>query len=243
MSEISLERALKLLREGELKEAKGYLPWGSNYTVLSDITDGELEALAVYKPRRGERPLWDFPDGTLCMREVAAYLISENMGWHIVPPTVLRDGPYGIGMVQLFVPHDPDENYFTFGEKPRYKGQLRRIALFDHIVNNADRKGGHCLLDQQGMVWAIDHGICFHVQNKLRTVIWEFAGEPIPTALLDEVHQLCARLDSRSEFACQIEELLSRSEVAALKRRINRLVETGTYPRPSGGRSYPWPPV
>jgi uncharacterized repeat protein (TIGR03843 family) len=180
------------------------------------IADGELEEHAIYKPRRGERPLWDFPDGTLCQREVAAFLVSEVLGWHMVPPTVLRDGPHGVGSAQLYVEHDPEQNYFTFPAK--YRDQLMRIALFDHLVNNADRKGGHCLLDASGQIWAIDHGICFHTQPKLRTVIWDFAGESIPPALLKSLQNLCHRIN-QAEVCRVLGTLLSRAEIDAMMRR------------------------
>ncbi len=237
---LSVERAIRLLREGLFYEAKGLLAWSSNYTFLMGISDGEVDRLAIYKPRRGERPLWDFPDGTLCQREVAAFLLSEALGWHIVPPTILRDGPQGIGSVQLYIEHDPEQNYFTFGHHLR--PQLMRIALFDHLVNNADRKGGHCLLDSNGQIWAIDHGICFHTQPKLRTVIWDFAGEPIPPALLETIGKLCGEL-SEPELRQALSALLSRAEIEALQRRAEQLVTTGVYPHPGPGRNYPWPPV
>lgn len=238
--ELTKERALKLLNEGTLREAHGLLPWSSNYTFLMRVTDPEIDAHAVYKPRRGERPLWDFPDGTLCQREVAAFLISEALRWHIVPPTVLRDGPHGIGSVQLFIGHDPDQNYFNFSLELR--PQLMRVSLFDQLINNADRKGGHCLLDQGGKIWAIDHGICFHTQPKLRTVIWDFAGEKIPEDLLNSVRNLCGEL-SEPEFARNLAKMLSRSEIDAVHRRAEQILEMGTFCSPGPGRNYPWPPV
>jgi uncharacterized repeat protein (TIGR03843 family) len=239
-SPISTERAVRLLRDGKLYETRGLLPWSSNYTFLVAIRDGELDAPAIYKPRRGERPLWDFPDGTLCQREVAAFHVSEALGWHIVPPTVLRDGPQGVGSLQLYVGHDPEQNYFTFG--PQFRSQLMRIVLFDHLLNNADRKGGHCLLSDGGHIWAIDHGICFHAQPKLRTVIWDFAGEPIPPDLLKDTASLCERL-SQPDMRQILSTLLSRAEIEALYRRAEQLVAEGIYPHPGPGRNYPWPPV
>jgi uncharacterized repeat protein (TIGR03843 family) len=238
---VSVERVLTLLREGELEEVKGKLPWGSNYSFLMLARDADLETYVVYKPRRGEQPLWDFPDGTLCNREVGAYLVSEALGWGIVPPTVLRDGPYGEGMVQLIIEADPNVNYFTLG--PEFRPQLQRIALFDHIVNNADRKGGHCLLARDGRLWSIDHGICFHAAPKLRTVIWDFATEPIPADLLRDVEALCEKLVTGKKLHTQLEKLISEREIDALKRRVERLLDTGTYPEPGPGRNYPWPPV
>lgn len=196
--------------------------------------------MAIYKPRRGERPLWDFPDGTLCQREVAAYVVSEALKWHIVPPTVLRGGPQGVGMVQAFIEHDPDRHYFTFGRQ--HRPQLQMIALFDFIVNNADRKGGHCLLDSVGNIWAIDHGICFHTQPKLRTVIWDFADQRIPAELLGD---LTAVLDNpgRQAMSQSLRELLSQAEIAATFKRIENLVRARKYPEPGPGRQYPWPPI
>ncbi len=237
---IATQRALRLLREGTLRETQGLLPWSSNYTFLMAIADSEIEGLAVYKPRRGERPLWDFPDGTLCQREVAAFLVSEALGWMLVPPTILRQGPHGEGSVQLFVGHDPSQNYFTFG--PEHREQLMRIALFDLLINNADRKGGHCLLDRTGRIWAIDHGICFHTQPKLRTVIWDFAGEPIPPDMLADIKAFCGRL-ADGELRGALEEVLYRPEIDALRRRAARLAEAGTFAQPGPGRNYPWPPV
>ena len=166
-------------------ETLGLMPWGSNYTFLMQITnpqtkdlpeDDREDLLAVYKPRRGESPLWDFPNGTLCLREYAAGLVADALGWRIVPPTVLRDGENGFGSVQLFIENDPDQHYFTFKDDPDCRDQLQRICVFDLITNNADRKSGHCLRDMSGHVWAIDHGICFNADYKLRTVIWDFAS-------------------------------------------------------------------
>ncbi len=237
---LSTSDAIDLLQRGILSEAHGLLPWGSNYTFLMTVSLEDRKALAIYKPRRGERPLWDFPDGTLCQRETAAFVVSEALTWHIVPPTVLRDGPQGSGMVQLFIEHDPDQHYFTFGSEFRW--QLQRIALFDHLINNADRKGGHCLLDDGGHIWAIDHGICFHVQPKLRTVIWDFAGELLPPELIADLRLFVARLDS-GEKAQELGKLLTVAEIQALCRRGENLIRAGKYPEPGAGRQYPWPPV
>ncbi len=160
-------------------ELLGLLPNSSNYTFLARASapDGD-QVLAVYKPHRGESPLWDFPAGSLGRREVAAFLVAAALGWPNVPPTVLREGPEGAGSVQLFVPFEPQEHYFTLQD--RFPDAFREIAVFDLVVNNADRKGGHCLLGEDGRIWAIDHGVCFHEEPKLRTVIWEYMDEPIP---------------------------------------------------------------
>jgi len=234
------ERALALLTEGEVTELHGLLPWGSNHTFLISVCHNNQEGFAIYKPKLGERPLWDFPEGSLCLRERAAFLVSEAIGWSIVPPTVLRDGTHGFGSIQWYVPHEPEDNYFTFG--PLQYEQLRRIALFDHIINNADRKGGHCLLDEDGKLWAIDHGVCFHTQPKIRTVIWDFAGDPIPSSLLVDLGALCDNLTS-AKVSESFKELLTRYELDALLRRIRKLETTGFFPEPGPGRSYPWPPV
>ncbi|HVU13453.1 MAG TPA: SCO1664 family protein, partial [Phototrophicaceae bacterium] len=170
----SPEHMLEILEKGSIDEEFGLLRWSSNYAFLISLVCNEEKVTAVYKPQRGERPLWDFPDGTLCYRETAAYLTSHELGWEIVPPTVLRDGPRGLGSMQVYVDHDPQINFFNFDES--FAAQLMRICLFDVLINNADRKGGHCLLDNQGHIWGIDHGIAFNSVHKLRTVIWDYAG-------------------------------------------------------------------
>ena len=230
------QRTLKLLQDGQFAErTQGHLPWSSNYVYLMNVYDAGLEAQVIYKPQRGEQPLWDFPDGSLCLREQAAFLVSEALGWHIVPPTVLRDGPLGFGSVQLRIEAYPDANYFTFGAEQR--PQLRRLALFDHIVNNADRKGGHCLLAKDERMWSIDHGICFHRQSKLRTVIWDFAGQPVLSDLLQASQSLCEKLSPGTELFKALSELISHYELDALRQRIEKLVEAGHYPRPGPGRN------
>jgi len=236
----NISRFVEQLRRGTMVETQNLLPWGSNFTLLVQMSCNTNDILAIYKPRRGERPLWDFPDGTLCRREVAAFEVSEALGWHIVPPTVLRDGLHGLGMVQAYIDHDPKQHYFTFGEDQ--KEQLRRIALFDHLINNADRKGGHCLLDSTGRLWAIDHGISFHEVSKLRTVIWEFAGQRISPELLRDLRYFVEKLEGKTEESV-IGQLLSATETAALQKRGRALLRTSSYPEPGAGRQYPWPPV
>jgi hypothetical protein len=227
------------LVSGEL-ELLGLLPHSSNYTFLARATDGEEQVLAVYKPRRGEIPLWDFPEGTLCRREVAAYVVARELGWPNVPPTVLRDGPEGLGSVQLFVEFDTSQHYFTL-EGTR-DDEFRRIALFDLVVNNADRKGGHCLLSPDGTIWVVDHGVCFSDEPKLRTVIWEHAGEPIPGELLTALRLFRERL-ATGIVRAELSDLLSVDELAALDSRIDELLRVGVFPEPGPGRPYPWPPV
>jgi uncharacterized repeat protein (TIGR03843 family) len=230
---------LQLLERGEL-EILGLLPHSSNYTFLARVRAEPEEALAVYKPRRGEMPLWDFPDGTLCRREVAAYDVAEALGWPAVPPTVLREGPEGPGSVQLFVEHDPDEHYFTMRE--RRPDDFRRIAAFDVVINNADRKGGHCLLAGDDRIFLVDHGVSFSVEPKLRTVIWDFAGDPLPEDLCADIARLGAEL-SGGGLRHRLGELLTPREVEATLRRTERLVASGRFPQPGPGRPYPWPPV
>jgi hypothetical protein len=230
----------KGLAEGDL-EILGLMPNASNYTFLARADSGDEEVLAIYKPRRGEIPLWDFPRGTLCVREVAAYELSLALGWPHVPPTVLRDGPEGEGAVQLFVRFDPEQHYFTL-EAERH-GDFERVAAFDVVANNADRKSGHCLLGEDGNVWVIDHGVCFAVEPKLRTVIWEFAGQPVPAQLLEDLIRARSEL-SRGPLGRRLGSLLSIAERDALAARIDALVDSGVFPAPDpDARPYPWPPV
>jgi uncharacterized repeat protein (TIGR03843 family) len=231
--------AARLLRAGEA-DLLGRLPWSSNATFLVCLRGDDGELLAVYKPQRGERPLWDFPRGTLCRREVAAHVVSEALGWQLVPDTVLRDGPAGTGMMQRFVPHDPEHHYFTLLEE--HADTFRRLAAFDVLINNTDRKGGHCLRDERGRIWAIDHGVAFHAQPKLRTVIWDFAGEPVPHDVCADLHRLHAALCA--DLEAELAELLDRYEVDALRARLEALLATGTLPAPDPGyHSFPWPLV
>lgn len=238
---ISVEALLMLLQEGQL-EIQGLLPNGSNYTFLAFAARGERRTLAVYKPTRGEQPLWDFPEETLAYREVAAYLTSEALGWDFVPPTVYRtEGPHGPGSLQYFIQAQPDCHYFTFSNED--KEDLPRVALFDVLVNNADRKGGHLIKDHAGKLWLIDHGICFNTQPKLRTVVWDFGGQPIPPDMLAEVRDFRARLDDDPALRAAYHSLLSTAEVNALARRADRLLASGIFPEPGPGRNYPWPPL
>lgn len=252
MAELATAVTLDILQHGEL-EVEGLLPWSSNYTFMmqvcgSDSNGSPLVLQAVYKPRRGERPLWDFAQGTLCLRERAAFLVSNALNWHIVPPTVLRKAAHGFGSIQLFIEHDPERHYFTFEGEPAYRTQLQKFVLFDILINNADRKSGHVLL-QENMepperLWGIDHGICFHQEYKLRTVIWEFVGQSIPTDLIRGLRHIQTLLETDgSELTSQLQNLLSTAEIAAMHRRVNHLIQQGTFPAPGPGRHYPWPPV
>jgi hypothetical protein len=235
------EEILTVLACGELA-VSGRFVWGSNYTFLVDVSHQGVELPAVYKPARGERPLWDFDQGTLSAREVAAYVTSHALGWDFVPPTVLRpNGPAGPGSLQLFVEADPERHYFAFSQAE--KQQLRPVALFDALVNNADRKGGHVLLAPDGRFWLIDHGLCFHVEDKLRTVIWDFAGEPIPDALKQDLTRFRDGLAGDIRLRTLYDPLLSEEELEALSVRLERLLAHGRFPTPNSERPYPWPLV
>jgi len=229
--------ALRLLRCGDLA-VEGRMPWSSNATFLVDVVEeGEVRAQAVYKPTRGERPLWDFPPG-LHRREVAAYRLSVALGWGIVPPTVVRDGPYGEGSLQLFVPSDFEQHYFTLLEhRPDLHDDLRRICAFDVLANNTDRKGGHCLLGLDGRVHAIDNGLCFAAGFKLRTVIWDFAGEDVPDAIMGDVAGLA------DEVPAEVASLLDDEEIDALRARAAALAARPVFPEDPTGHRYPWPLV
>ena len=237
-------RVLALLRTGQMEE-RGLLPYSSNYSFLVTLRDAGLEVPGVYTPRRGENPLWDFPSGTLCQRETAAYEISAALGWNLVPPTVLREGTRGLGSVQFFIECDPDVHYFSMQEDARYALALRQLSLFDSLVNNADRKAGHCLFGADQRMWAIDHGICFHSEYKLRTVIWEYSGQPITDDLQADLNALQDALaDADSPLNTTLDDLLSRPERAALCARLERLLAVGHHPAPPPHqRNYPWPPI
>lgn len=218
----------------------GRLPDASNNTFLVEVEGDGRPLRAVYKPRRGEAPLWDFPQGSLAGREVAAYELSRALGWPSVPPTVLRDGPYGEGAVQLFVDAVPDEHFFTL--RSSRLEDFRAVAAFDVVANNADRKGGHCLLGRDGGIWVIDHGLCFHVAPKLRTVIWEFAGDPVPQDLLDDVRRVAGELRSEP-LRASLAGLIDGAEVEEAARRAEGLAEAARFPEPGPGRVVPWPPI
>jgi uncharacterized repeat protein (TIGR03843 family) len=237
----SSEEIKEILKKGEI-EISGRFTWGSNFTFLVSVAKEGRTFPAVYKPSRGERPLWDFPQGSLAAREVAAYITSESLGWELVPPTVLRrEGPAGGGSLQLYVDADPEHHYFTFNEEE--KQELRPVAVFDLLINNADRKGGHILKSPDGHIWSIDHGVCFHRQDKLRTVIWDFSGEKIPDPLLADIGRFHTRLEGDPHLCQEYEELISAGEFAAMKRRGKRLLEDPFFPQPRSSRPYPWPLV
>jgi len=222
-------------------EVKGRLPWSSNGTFLVELglegdPTGDGRVRAVYKPARGERALWDYPSG-LFRRERAVYVVSEALGWGVVPETVLRDGPLGLGSLQRFVDADFKEHYFSLLERPEHHDVLRTIGLFDLVVNNGDRKSGHCLLGTDGRVWAIDHGLCLHDEPKLRTVIWDFVGQPFPTEQIEDVARLSL---SPPE---ELRRLLSPDELDALVARAEGLVRRPFFPPARSQWAYPWPLV
>ncbi|HZG96097.1 MAG TPA: SCO1664 family protein [Mycobacteriales bacterium] len=232
------ERALGLLRTGDIA-IEGRLVDASNATLYCAISDAELTAACVYKPIRGERPLWDFPDGTLAYREVAAYRVSEATGWSIVPPTVLRDGPVGPGMVQLWI--DVDESVDLAGLVRSRQPALRRMALFDAVVNNADRKGGHLLPLPDGHVYGVDHGVCFSVEPKLRTVLWGWRGERLDDDELFVLSDLRAQL--AGQLCADLQALLAPDEVEGTVARVDALLAAGCFPYPSPDwPAIPWPP-
>ncbi|MFF3327087.1 SCO1664 family protein [Streptomyces sp. NPDC002889] len=259
--------AVDLLTKGELT-VLGQVREASNAVLYCSVSYEGQEATCVYKPIAGERPLWDFPDGTLAQREVAAYELSEATGWGLVPPTVLRDGPYGQGMVQLWIEADAEapllalvedeeagEGWKAVGTADVGEGRtallvhaddarLRRLAVLDAVINNGDRKGGHLLPAPDGTLYAIDHGVTFNVDGKLRTLLWGWAGEPLPPEVVSTLTTVAGALATGAPLATRLAELLTAKEVSALRDRVAALLRTGTHPIPSGEwPAIPWPPV
>lgn len=225
-----------VLQHGDL-ELKGQFTLGSNYTFLVDVKYQGKTVPAVYKPTRGEQPLWDFEGNTLALREVAAYVVSEQLGFHIVPFTILREeGPYGAGSLQQFIEYDPEYHYFNFTSEDR--NLLRPVVLFDLLVNNADRKGSHVFFETDThKLFAIDHGICFHAEDKLRTVLWDFGGQKIPDDLLSPLSKI-------TDLTPLLEPYLSPYEIEALCTRADTLLKKRLFPRqPRDRRAMPWPPL
>lgn len=249
---LTAAEALERLATGTLA-VEGQFVHGSNHTFLavlagqerprSEPPRSEPPLYAVYKPRRGEQPLWDFPTGTLAKRELAAHLLSEALGWDLVPPTVLRAGPLGHGMVQLFIPHDPTVHFLVLPEPDDVA--VRRLAAFDVLANNADRKSGHVLAGPDGRLWAIDHGLTFNEEPKLRTVIWEPAGDRLPESIRDDIARVADALaDRRGALRRAMLELLTAAEVGATVHRAKALLRAGRLPEPDPNvRHLPWPPV
>jgi len=233
---IDRARQVHVLTCGEI-DIEGRMPWSSNATFLVTVSCGDEVARAIYKPTRGERPLWDFEPG-LHRREVAAYHLSEALDLDLVPPTVIRDGPYGEGSLQWFVDVDHRQHYFTIHEeRPDLHDTLRGVALFDLIANNTDRKSGHVLIDGEDHIWGIDHGLCFSADFKLRTVVWEFGGEPIGAPLVDAARRIADRVP------LEVATLLADDEVTAMQKRAEWVTENPVFPIDQSGRRYPWPMV
>lgn len=241
MPDVAFEEIEGKLLHGEVLACRPLLS-GSNRAFLLSLKDGNKGGhKAIYKPRSGERPLRDFPHGTLYARECAAYLVAKASGWNFVPPTVVRGGPYGIGSVQVFVEAEPGASYFTL--RDTHRDELRTMALFDLLANNADRKGGHCLGGVDGRVWGIDHGLTFHTYPKLRTVIWDFCGDPIPGELLDDVYALAAQLASQTRLYQELSLLLSGAEIGALEQRLETILKSPVFPDLDPYYNIPWPMI
>jgi uncharacterized repeat protein (TIGR03843 family) len=259
--------ATELLAKGELT-VRGRVREASNAVLYCSVSYEGEEAACAYKPVAGERPLWDFPDGTLAQREVAAYEISEATGWGLVPPTVLRDGPYGEGMCQLWIESAAEEvSLLALAEEEPGEGwkavvfaevgegrtallvhaddeRLRRLAVLDAMINNADRKGGHLLLTGEGRLYGIDHGVTFHADDKLRTLLWGWAGEPLTPEATEVVGRLAGDLVPGTALADRLAALISPAELDALRARVAALRSSGRHPEPSGEwPAIPWPPV
>lgn len=233
--------ASQVLLKGRIR-VRGLMPDCSNYTYLADVEANGETMLAIYKPARGETPLDDFPEGTLGQREVAAHLVSQALGWNIVPLTVFRStGPLGPGSLQRFIHADFQQHYFTL--LAAHRADFQVFAAFDAIVNNADRKGGHCLLDADGHIWGVDNGLTFHPLPKLRTVIWDFAGEAVPERLKADAGRLARCLQTQDPLVRSLEGLLSREEIRALARRARAVAELDRFPQPPSRWAYPWPLV
>ena len=233
---IENSRAEEILEDGDL-EVLGRMPWSSNATFLVDVCHDDEMVQGVYKPLRGERPLWDFPEG-LYQREVATYRLSRALGWSLIPPTVFREGPLGIGSLQLFVPCDFEQHYFDYVPHERYHHTLQRFCAFDIVANSTDRKGGHLVLDAQDHIWGIDNGLTFHTEFKLRTVIWDWAGDPIPADIREDVQALLER-----GLPEDLTDLLDSFEEDAALTRARALVREGHFPTDPTGRRFPWPLV
>ncbi|MFQ5556197.1 MAG: SCO1664 family protein [Acidimicrobiales bacterium] len=231
------DRALALLREGAI-EIRGRMPYSSNATFLVDIAHAGLTAQGIYKPTRGERPLWDFPTG-LAHREAAAFEVDDALGWGLVPPTIVRhDAPFGTGSIQLFMPSDFSAHYFTLREDDAHRTAFQRVCALDVVINNTDRKSGHCLLGDDGRIWAIDNGLTFHQEFKLRTVVWEFAGDELPESIRRDLWCLLER-----GLPPTVIGSLTREESRAVLDRARSLATNGQFPVDDDGRRWPWPLV
>ena len=237
--EYSEADALPILRDGEVIGGH-QIPWSSNYTFLVQIDAGPGQFLrAVYKPKSGERPLHDFPNGTLYRREYASFLIGRELGWPPVPLTLIREGPYGLGSMQIYIESDPRITYFDLISD--HFEPLRRFAAFDLVVNNADRKGGHCVLGTDGTVWSIDHGLTFHPEFKLRTVMMEFWGACLGDTLLADIESLINRLSATNDFTAELNERLTNNEIDLLRQRAEAVLDDPRIPQLDPRLNIPWP--
>ncbi len=237
MSADELNAVAHTLRTGEI-EILGRMPWSSNAIFLVEVNDADRTAKAVYKPEKGERPLWDFPSG-LWKREVASYELSAALGWDLIPPTVQRDdAPLEVGSLQFFIEADFEEHYYTLLHDESLHTQFKKMAAFDFITNNTDRKSGHCLIDEQRHIWGIDNGLSFHADFKLRTVIWEFAGEPLDDDIMNDLDNLVS-----AGLSPVFNELLTVFEREAVLARSRALLRNGELPVDESGHRYPWPLV
>ena len=236
---LSYAEIVAILKDGEFGELK-LVPWGSNYTFIAPLCtpQGQEDSAVIYKPRNGEAPLWDFEGGTLYKREHAAYLVSKALNWHIIPPVIVRDGPHGVGTVQLFVDVDERKQYYDFRDKHAH--ELMRIAIFDYITNNADRKASHCLLGADNFLWFIDHGLCFNSVDKLRTVIWDYAGQVIPPDIIGDLSDLMGDVVRLKALRSQLSSLLRRREVDLFFERIESILTNPSFPYLTSRRSVPW---
>ena len=231
------------LRDAELSDLRLVYD-SSNYVFITQLDHAEAgTGVGVYKPETGERPLHDFPMGTLYRREVGAYALSQLLGWDLVPPTVEVDGPHGAGSLQLFIDHRPREHYFVLRETNEHDERLAQIAVFDLVANNADRKGGHVLLDPDGQLWCIDNGLCFHHRPKLRTVIWDYAGSEAGEAWVADLRRARECLLEHDEAAATLRPCLDDGEVEALAERIDEFVARPMLPEMYPWRCVPWPLV
>lgn len=240
----SLVAVINTLQTGKVN-LTGQSIMGSNFSALVTCQTEDQVIQAIYKPDKGERPLWDFPRFTLARREVAAFIVSHLLGWDLVPPTVHRTEnlPYGAGSLQLFIPHNPEVNYFNLPQKDHLV--LKKFVLFDMLINNADRKGGHMIVDPDNRYWSIDHGLSFSQEYKLRTVIWEYAGSWIPSQLLMDIQNLLNILQLKKyRLARKLGKMLSKHELNALEIRGKQILQRKQFPFPDNNRrSYPWPPI
>jgi len=234
----AMARVCRFMEQAEIKTCD-LIPYGSNRVFIMELVKGDITGQAIYKPRRGETPLWDFPDGSLYKREYAAFLVSQALEWFIVPPTIIRQGPWGVGSVQWFV---SSRNRVIFDSLPAMdRLKLKQVAVFDIVTNNADRKFGHFLEGRDGHLWVVDHGLTFNAAPKLRTVLWDFAGQPVPETFVSDIKALGQKLQRGNALRNALLNLLAAEEVKALEARVNRIVRNPVFDHPQSRWSVPWP--